>query len=103
MSKITSLSDESAPVTGVELWLARVSAHHTMVVAVAGSLSGCTVALQGSHDGLTWTDIGTVNSPAGGIVTTQSDAHLMARVRAELRAISGTGTVTATIASEDGT
>lgn len=93
------------PVTGTAQELAKPTAHHTMIVFVDGIASACRVVLQGSHDGTNWTDIGTVNSPSGGLVSTQPTTHLMNHIRAEMRQLAGSdGTVSvmATIASDDG-
>lgn len=74
-----------------------------MIVSVTGIPTSVVVVLQGSHDGLTWTDIGSVNSASGGLVNTSSDGALVSWIRADLRTLVGNGTVTATIASDDGT
>jgi hypothetical protein len=92
------------PVTGTAQELARPTAHHTMIVFVEGVAAACRVVLQGSHDGTNWTDIGTVNSPSGGLVSTQPTTHLMNHIRAEMRQLAGPDGVSAmaTIASDDG-
>lgn len=74
-----------------------------MIVAVSGVATLCAVVLQGSHDGFTWTDIGNVQSTTGGMVSTGTDGALVTRVRADLRVLTGTANVSASIASDDGT
>jgi hypothetical protein len=74
-----------------------------MIVTVTGTPITCAVTLQGSHDGYVWTDIGNVQSTTGGIANTGADGALVSYVRADLRHLTGDGSVTASIASDDGT
>ena len=103
MGSHASLSGVTSPRAGEEVQLARATARHTMIVSVTGTPLAVTVALQGSHDGFTWTDIGIVQSATGGLVNTTSDGALVSWIRADLRLLGGTASVTATIASDDGT
>jgi hypothetical protein len=105
VSTFTSLLPVSAPATGTSQALAKTTAHHTIMVVVDGPARTCDVVLQGSHDGTNWTDIARVNSPTGGLATTQATAHLMGYVRARLATLDpadGSVLVSASIASDDG-
>jgi len=103
MSSFASLDSVTVSGTGTDQRLARATARHTMIVTVGGTPTECAVVLQGSHDGYTWTDIGNVQSTSGGLVNTGADGALVSHVRADLRTLTGAATVTASIASDDGT
>jgi hypothetical protein len=103
MSSFASLDAVTVAGPGLDLRLARATARHTMIVTVAGAPRECAVMLQGSHDGYVWTDIGNVQSTSGGMISTGADGALVSHVRADLRTLTGSGTVTASIASDDGT
>jgi hypothetical protein len=103
MGTTTSLSGSASVGPGIEKHLAKTTARFTMIVTLTGNPISCSVVLQGSHDGVAWVDIGNVQTTTGGVITTGSDSALVSYVRADLRSLVGSASVTATIASDDGT
>lgn len=103
MSAFTSLHSATEPSTGESRQLLKATAHHTMIVTIAGDVSSCVIVLEGSHDGFEWVPMQTHQAIQNGMVTTQPSAHLVTHVRASLVALNGgdDARVTASIASAD--
>lgn len=108
MSAYTSIESATEPVIGTSRELAKTTAHHTAIVVVEGGPS-VLLRLEGSHDGLHWTPIGTFQAtpaPPGiytGMILTAPTTTLMTHIRANLISLTG-GTdpkVFASIASAD--
>jgi len=102
MSAFTSIESATEPVIGEARVLNKITAHHTMIVTVEGGVTSLLVRMQGSHDGVRWTDIGTFQAPQSGMMSNPPTTHLMAHVRARLLTITGTDAVcSVSIASAD--
>ena len=76
-----------------------------MIVTLTGTPTSVVTVLQGSHDGIHWVDVGRVQSTSDGILNTDANGTLVSWIRADLRELVsfGPATVTASIASADGT
>jgi hypothetical protein len=78
--------------------LETVQSDHTMIISATGLPAGFVVHLEGSHDDVTWIQLGSANE--GTLVLTVT-THLVRYVRANWISVNGgtSPTVTATIAS----
>jgi hypothetical protein len=100
-----SLDAATAPGPGASRDLEGVSARHTFVTTATGDPTSYGVALEGSHDEVTWFTLQTASGLSGTVVRSYPDgatAHLVRFVRVNLTGLSGgtSPTVTATIATE---
>jgi hypothetical protein len=104
----TSLNAATAAGPGVVNDLETVSNEHTMIAGCTGSTPGpfgASIALEGSHDGVTWISLSGISFSTGSITGetgTSVGSALVRYVRANLTGIFGgtAPTVTATIASK---
>lgn len=94
-----SLDGASDLGAGTSRDLEGVLSNHGLIVAATGNPTLMNVALEGSHDGVTWVRFATASgsTPAAGFV----DGRPVRHVRANLTALDGgtSPTVTATVAS----
>jgi hypothetical protein len=96
----TSLNAVTAVTTGVVKDLEGAFQTHTLIVKQVGGVSpSWAVELLGSHDGINWAGGLGVDSTTGSTGYATQNTHLYRYVRADLIAVSGGPTITATIAS----
>ncbi|MFD4343411.1 hypothetical protein ACFWQ6_00765 [Streptomyces coelicoflavus] len=100
MLPFTSLDAATAAGPGEAKDLEGALAIHFLIAVVTGGPSTADIALEGSHDGVTWVTLATASGTVASR-TARAEAYAVRYVRANLTSLSGGSapTVTATIAS----